>query len=538
LEAAGGALKLVYHRKKQPIEINPEFRKSLDIMEDSNRHVFITGKAGTGKSTLLDYFRQTTGKDVAVLAPTGVAALNIQGQTIHSFFGFKPNITPDKIKKVTGKEGHIYKEFDTIIIDEISMVRADLLDCVEKFLRLNGPYRKQWFGGIQMIFIGDLYQLPPVVTSAEKEIFTHRYTTPYFFSAQIFKEPTFDMEFIELEKVYRQTEPDFIALLNGIRNRSCTEEDMERLNENYRKDFDPHNDGFSITLTSTNDLAAERNLEKLDALPGEIIEFTGALSGEFDRSSYPTEETLRLKPGAQVMLVNNDKYGRWVNGTLGRVMGVEQGEEGETEILVGLQDGTIVEVTQNRWDLFKYEYDRATKRISTRKTGSFTQYPVRLAWAVTIHKSQGKTFDRVTIDIGRGAFAHGQVYVALSRCTNFAGITLTKPIKKTHIRMDWRVAQFLAGFQYKKADERMNYEERKRIIEDAIKRDMNLEILYLKPDDKKSRRTIQPLAIEDMEYKGKLFEGLRAYCHLRNTDRTFRIDRILEIDYVISRGRN
>jgi hypothetical protein len=505
-------------------------------MENSDRHVFITGKAGTGKSTLLDYFRQTTDKEVVVLAPTGVAALNIQGQTIHSFFNFKPNITPEKVRKVSGLDGHIYKEFDTIIIDEISMVRADLLDCVEKFLRLNGPKRKKWFGGIQMIFIGDLYQLPPVVTSSEKEIFSHRYSSPYFFSAQIFRESTFDMEFIELEKVYRQTEPDFIALLNSIRNRSCTDEDIEKLNGNYLKDFVPPDDGFCITLTSTNDLATDRNLEKLDALPGKVLEFAGSLSGEFDYSSFPADETLQIKPGAQVMLVNNDKYGRWVNGSIGRVAGVEKAEEGEIQILVSLQDGTVVEVTQNTWELFKYEYDRSTKKISTRKTGSFTQYPIRLAWAVTIHKSQGKTFDRVVIDIGRGAFAHGQVYVALSRCTNFAGITLTKPITKSHIRMDWRVAQFLAAFQYKKADERMNYEERKRIIEDAIKRNTDLQIIYLKPDDKKSQRTIKPLSIEDMEYKGKVFEGLRAYCYLRNTDRTFRIDRILEIAYDISRG--
>jgi ATP-dependent DNA helicase PIF1 len=506
---------------------------ALEIMEDSSRHVFITGKAGTGKSTLLAYFRQNTNKEVALLAPTGVAALNIQGQTIHSFFNFKPNITPEKVRKVSGQDGHIYKKFDTIIIDEISMVRADLLDCVEKFLRLNGPKRKQWFGGIQMIFIGDLYQLPPVVTAAEKEIFTHRYATPYFFSAQVFKESTFDMEFIELEKVYRQTEPDFIRLLNGIRNRSFTEEDILRLNENCQKDFIPPDDGFCITLTSTNDLAARRNLEKLDALPGPVIELSGVLSGEFDQSSLPAEENLVFKPGAQVMLVNNDKYGRWVNGTLGRVAGMEKGEDGEIEVFVALQDGSIVEVTQNTWELFKYDYDRSTKKISTHKTGSFTQYPIRLAWAVTIHKSQGKTFDRVVIDIGRGAFAHGQVYVALSRCTNFAGITLTKPITKNHIRMDWRVAQFLAAFQYGKADERISYEERRRIVEDAIKRGMDLEILYLKPDDRKTLRTIRPIAIEEMEYKGKMFEGLRAYCHLRKTDRTFRIDRILEIAYDI-----
>jgi len=506
---------------------------ALEIMEDSSRHVFITGKAGTGKSTLLAYFRQNTNKAVALLAPTGVAALNIQGQTIHSFFNFKPNITPEKVRKVAGQEGNIYKKFDTIIIDEISMVRADLLDCVEKFLRLNGLHRKKWFGGIQMIFIGDLYQLPPVVTAVEKEIFTHRYATPYFFSAQVFKESTFDMEFIELEKVYRQTEPDFIGLLNGIRNRSCTEKDILRLNENCQKDFIPPDDGFCITLTSTNDLAAKRNLEKLDALAGPVIELNGVLSGEFDQSSLPAEENLVFKPGAQVMLVNNDKFGRWVNGTLGRVVGMEKGEDGEIAVFVALQDGSIVEVTQNTWELFKYDYDRSTKKISTRKTGSFTQYPIRLAWAVTIHKSQGKTFDRVVIDIGRGAFAHGQVYVALSRCTNFTGITLTKPITKSHIRMDWRVAQFLAAFQYGKAKEKISYEERRRIVEDAIKRGMDLEILYLKPDDRKTLRTIRPIAIEEMEYKGKVFEGLRAYCHLRKTDRTFRIDRILEISYDI-----
>jgi len=524
------------HRHSRPsIEINPEFQKALDIMENSRRHVFITGRAGTGKSTLLDHFRQITKKEVAVLAPTGVAALNIQGQTIHSFFGFKPNVTPDKIKKITGQEGRLFKELDAVIIDEISMVRADLLDCVEKALRLNGPSRKKRFGGIQMIFIGDLYQLPPVVTSAEKEIFTHRYETPYFFSAQVFKEAAFDMEFVELESVYRQPEPDFVALLNAIRNRSCTEEDIDRLNEKHQQDFKPPDDGFYITLTSTNVLAAERNLEKLDALPGTPLQYQGAMSGEFDRSSLPAEETLNLKPGAQVMLVNNDKYGRWVNGTIGKVTGIEKGDDQETEILVMLQSGEIVEVTPHTWDLFKYEYDRSTKRISTRKTGSFTQYPLRLAWAVTIHKSQGKTFDKVAIDIGRGAFAHGQVYVALSRCRTFAGIVLTKKITKAHIRMDWRVAQFLAQFQYRKADERMSYRERLSIIEDAIKRGTDLEVLYLKPDDKKSRRTIQPISVEEMEYKGKTFEGLKAYCYLRKSERTFRIDRILEIAYDIGR---
>ena len=519
--------------RKGAIDINPDFKRAIDVMEDSNRHVFITGKAGTGKSTLLDYFRSNTRKEVAVLAPTGVAALNVQGQTIHSFFGFKPSITPEKVRRISGQHGDIYREFDTIIIDEVSMVRADLLDCVEKFLRLNGPRPKQWFGGVQMIFVGDLYQLPPVVAASEKEIFTHRYETPYFFSASVFSEPAFDMEFVELEKVYRQTEAEFISLLNAIRNRTCTTADLERLNERHAPNFVPPDDAFYLTLTSTNDLATARNLEKLASLPGPLVQYASVVTGAFDRSSLPAEETLRLKSGAQVMLVNNDKEGRWVNGTLGRISGIEKEAGGEDMVIVMLQDGSRVEVAPFTWEIFEYQYDRATKRIFTRKTGAFKQYPIRLAWAVTIHKSQGKTFDRVVIDIGRGAFAHGQVYVALSRCTSLAGITLVQPITEAHIRTDWRVARFLTGFQYRKADERVGYEERRRIIEDALRRGLNLEILYLKPDDTKSRRIVQPISIEQMEYKGKVFEGLRAYCCLRKGERAFRIDRILEISYAI-----
>lgn len=500
-------------------------------MEETNKHLFLTGKAGTGKSTLLEYFRLNTRKEIAVLAPTGVAALNVDGQTIHSFFGFKPSITPEKIKKINGPDAAIYKEFDTIVIDEVSMVRADLLDCIEKFMRLNGPYKKQWFGGVQMIFIGDLYQLPPVVSGAEREIFSHRYESPYFFSAQVFKEKSFSMEFIELEKVYRQTEQDFINLLNGIRNRTCTEDDIERLNGNCDPEAKSPADGFYVTLTSTNDLANQRNLEMLEALPGREFTLVGKMSGVFERSSLPAEETLTLKPACQIMLVNNDKFGRWVNGTLGIVKGLSRVGGEDDRVIVRLDNGNTVEVVPNVWELFEYQYDRTTRKISTRTTGTFTQYPIRLAWAVTIHKSQGKTFDRVIIDMGRGAFAHGQVYVALSRCTNFAGIVLTKTIQKSHIRMDWRVAKFLTMFQYQKAAEISGYDERCDIIRDAIRRDLKLEIVYLKPNDTKSRRTIRPLAIEPMEFKGKQFEGLRAHCALRNEERHFRIDRILEISY-------
>ena len=351
--------------QKGPIDINPEFKKAIDVMENSNRHVFITGKAGTGKSTLLDYFRNNTQREVAVLAPTGVAALNVQGQTIHSFFGFKPSITPDKVRRVSRQEGDVFREFDTIVIDEISMVRADLLDCVEKFLRLNGPWRKQWFGGVQMVFVGDLYQLPPVVTASEREIFTHRYETPYFFSAQVFNELTFDMEFVELEKVYRQTDADFIALLNAVRNRTCSDSDLKRLNDRCDPAFVPADDAFCVTLTSTNDIATGRNLEKLASLSGPLVQYASVVTGAFDRSSLPAEETLRFKEGAQVMLVNNDKEGRWVNGTIGRVSGIEKEEDGKEErVMVTLKDGSRVEVAPYTWEFF-----------DTSTTGPPSEYP-------------------------------------------------------------------------------------------------------------------------------------------------------------------
>ena len=282
--------------RKKPIDINPDFQRAWIVMENSSRHVFITGRAGTGKSTLLDYFRNSTRKEVAVLAPTGVAALNVQGQTIHSFFGFKPSVTPERVKKVSGWQENIYRELDMIIIDEVSMVRADLLDCVEKFLRLNGPRRKEWFGGVQMVFIGDLYQLPPVVAGSEKEIFTHRYETPYFFSAQVFG----NRRLIWSSSNWRKCTVRPIRIhcppeLNP--EKVCTDEDMEKLNRGYVPDFVPPDDAFYVTLTSTNDLAAARNLEKLESLPGSPVEYDRAVTGVFDNSTLPAEEILRLKPG-------------------------------------------------------------------------------------------------------------------------------------------------------------------------------------------------------------------------------------------------
>lgn len=505
------------------IEINEQFQRALEIMEDSNRNVFITGKAGTGKSTLLEYFRSHTSKRVPVLAPTGVAALNVGGETIHSFFRFKPDIALDKVRKLSGKQAkkNLYKKLDAIIIDEISMVRADLLDCVDRFLRLNGPQRGLPFGGLQMIFIGDLYQLPPVVTGKEKEIFRGYYETPYFFSAKCFSD--LEMEFIELEKVYRQKDREFIHILNSIRNNSIGEGELERLNSR----FDPRSEeeaDFSVTLTTTNSLAAQINERQLSRLSGPIRVFEGEIAGDFDQRQLPTETTLHLKEQSQVMLLNNDSEGRWVNGTLGRIVGFK-----DEEIVVELAEGPIEEIKPFTWEIFHFKFNQDTGSLETEPVGTFTQYPLRLAWAITIHKSQGKTFDRVVIDIGRGAFASGQVYVALSRCRSLPGIVLKKPLKKSHIFMDSRVRGFVTRYQYRLSEKRCSPEEKLSIIRTALENGSQLQITYLKASDEKSSRTIRPLEVGEMEYRGVRFLGVRAYCHHRQEERVFRLDRILEL---------
>ncbi len=424
------------------IEINGQFQKALDAME-SGKNIFITGKAGTGKSTLLNHFRKNTKLKIAVLAPTGVAALNVEGETIHSFFRFKPDVTADKIKKIKGSGSRIYKELDAIVIDEISMVRADLLDYVDKFLRLNAGSAGDPFGGVQMVLIGDLYQLPPVVTSKEREIFQTRYESPYFFDSLVYRDHP--MEMIELEKIYRQKDQDFIELLNAIRNNTVTEGHLRALNARVGAKLPTaKDDGFAVHLTPTNAMASELNLERMSVLAAPIRAYSARISGKFESRAYPADETLQVAVEAQVMLLNNDSAGRWVNGTLGQVEAIAEDEEnGEDVIWVRLSNGSLEEVRPHAWDIFHFTFNSDTQLIETETLGAFRQYPLKLAWAVTIHKSQGKTFERVAIDMGRGAFAHGQTYVALSRCTTLEGMTLVKPLQKRDIWTDSRIVRFM-----------------------------------------------------------------------------------------------
>lgn len=422
------------------IDLNPEFRKALGVMENSTESLFITGRAGTGKSTLLGYFRSITQKNVVVLAPTGVAALNVKGQTVHSFFGFRPDITPDTVRKVGGIRAQMYKRLDMVIIDEISMVRADLLDCVDRFLRLNGRDDSLVFGGVQMVLIGDLYQLPPVVSESEAAIFEGHYKSPFFFDAHCF--PDFGFRFIELQKHYRQTDRRFIEFLNSVRDNSATEGSIGYINTRFDPFARPSDSGMYITLTTTNRLADQINAERLARLPDRTYNFNAAVLGDFDKRIMPTDERLTLKEGAQVMLLNNDTHGRWVNGSIGRIARIGGDDDG-IAVEVELADGGEAEVLPHTWELFRHSLDEHSGRLVSRKIGSFTQYPIMLAWAVTIHKSQGKTFDRVIIDTGSGTFAHGQLYVALSRCTSMNGIILRKRVEKRHMIMDRRITEFL-----------------------------------------------------------------------------------------------
>ena len=438
---------------KLDLENNPPFKQALDLMETSHQPLFITGKAGSGKSTLLQYFRHQTKKRLAVLAPTGVAALNVQGQTVHRFFNFPVDVSPEKVEagKVRLRNPGLYKELQTLLIDEVSMLRADLLDCINIFLQRHGPASptNQAFGGVQMIFIGDLYQLSPVVTYQEKEIFSHYYSSPYFFSAKVFTEQNFEMKILELKKVYRQKNSAFIEILNRIRNNTVQEEDLHCLNRRYLPHFQNHPENsksFYIYLTATNKIADEINDKHLKTIFEPSHQFKAEITGNFKKNPFPTAETLELKEGAQVMLLNNDSKQRWINGSIGTVECFKKGEKAQEDAIhIRLQKdegGGLIHVERFTWEVFRFVFNEEKRAIVSELIGSFTQFPLRLAWAVTIHKSQGKTFNHIFIDIGKRAFAPGQMYVALSRCTSLEGIVLKTPLEKRHIFTDPRISQF------------------------------------------------------------------------------------------------
>lgn len=420
--------------KKNSFELTNERKECLEILENTDQNLIILGRAGTGKSVLIDYFRNTTKKNVVVLAPTAIASLNVHGQTIHSFFGFPPKmIDLQSIRKF--KTSRIYCDIDTLIIDEISMVRADLLDAVEKFLRLNGKDEKLPFGGTQIVFVGDLFQLAPVVTQEEADIYHFLYETPYFFSANCFR--LHDFGKIELKTIYRQREIEFINLLNKVREGDITLQDLELINS--RVHLEKIDDKY-IILCSINKVGEAINLSRLEEINKPLFTYEARIEDDFPTENryLPADLLLKLKIGAKIVFVKNDSGGQWVNGTIGKIYKLDN-----ESIWVRLDDSDkVVKVEIEHWDNIKYEYDQKSGHIIEKVIGKYWQYPIRLAWAITIHKSQGMTFDHVCIDFSRSPFAHGQTYVALSRCRSLSGLILTCKIYPNDILVDPRIVEF------------------------------------------------------------------------------------------------
>lgn len=425
------SLKTSDAERPEDFKLSEDFSRCFNELEYTRNNVYITGEAGTGKTTLLKYFRQKTKKSVVVLAPTGIAAINCFGQTIHSFFHFPAKlIQKENIRRVRGGQ-KIFSKLDILIIDEASMMRADILDGIDEALRLNMGNENEPFGGVQVALIGDLYQLPPIIDRASKDIYTQMYRTPYFFSSKIYQQSPFKQ--MVLSKIYRQKDSDFTKILNQIRNKKLGMEEMKTLNARANQQGAVED---CITLTPTNAAAASVNDACLARLHAETFTYSALIEGEFDESSFPTDPQLKLKVGAQVLMLQNDPAKRWVNGSVGEVTRLE-----EDLVEVKIKDKKH-EVETVRWRKIKYEVDAEQDKITEKDTGGFEQYPMKLAWAITIHKSQGLTFEKVIVDFGPGTFAHGQAYVALSRCRSLEGLILKRPLQLSDIIFDQRVAQY------------------------------------------------------------------------------------------------
>ncbi|MCA9506943.1 MAG: ATP-binding domain-containing protein, partial [Myxococcales bacterium] len=370
-----------------------------------------------------------------------------------------------------------------------------------------------------------LYQLPPVLSREESQVFQTFYKSPYFFSARVFE--SISIELLELEKVYRQKDQEFVTLLNRIRNNSMEREDIVKLNSRFDPEFKPNTNDFFIHLTTTNKKADEINDRHTKSLTSRMHCFKAEITGDFGKEYYPSAPYLDIKLGSQVMLLNNDARRRYVNGSMGIVESIKT-IDGEDNLGVRLKDNDrLVYVTRFTWEVvrFKVEGDE----IKSESVGTFTQFPVRLAWAVTIHKSQGKTFENVILDVGNGAFAPGQIYVGLSRCTSFEGIVLSTPIHRHHIHTDSRIIKFLTSFQYQKSAEHCSNEEKIALLNEAIAENVSVEMIYLKVNDTKLKRVIKPLKVGKESYRGKLFPALRAWCDENSQEQIFHVGRILEL---------
>lgn len=428
-------------------------QKALQIIQFTRRSLFLTGKAGTGKSTFMRHIAATIKKKHIILAPTGIAAINAGGSTLHSFFKlpFHPLLPNDKrysnrnirdTLKYNGEKTKLLREVELIIIDEISMVRADIIDFIDKVLRIYNRNMREPFGGKQLLLVGDIYQLEPVIKEEERQLLRPFYPSNFFFDAQVFRE--MQLIAVELKKVYRQRDAQFIALLDHIRTSHVSDSDLRLLNAQVNAEIGTEAGRLSITLSGRRDTVDYINEKQLNTLPDQPTIFYGHIEGEFPDSSLPTPMELEVKTGAQVLFIKNDKERRWVNGTLGTIIGF--GDEEDGIIYVRTEDGRDFDVQREIWSNVRYTFNEKEQKIEEEEIGSYQQFPLRLAWAITVHKSQGLTFNNVKIDFTGGVFAGGQTYVALSRCTSLQGISLQEPIRRENIFVRTEVTNFARNY--------------------------------------------------------------------------------------------
>jgi len=425
-----------YSESVSEVSLSPEQQAVYDRIETTRDNIFVTGRAGTGKSTLLNYLSWNTSKQLVISAPTGVAALNVGGQTIHSLFRLPIGVIADHDIDQSAELKKLLNTIDTLVIDEVSMVNADLLDAIDRSLRQARQRKNEAFGGVQVVLFGDPYQLAPVPGEGdERAYFADRYDSMWFFDAKVWDET--DLTIYELSTIHRQHEDEFKRMLNAVRHGYVTAEIAGRLNEVGAR---PAPTDGAITLATTNGTVTRINATELARLPGRVLTARAEINGEFGGRAYPADEALELKVGARVMFLRNDVGGesqRWVNGSVGTVLKID------TTVWVEI-DGERHEVKPAVWEKFKYNYSPLTKSLRKDVVAEFTQFPLRLAWAVTIHKSQGKTYDRAIVDLGQRSFAPGQTYVALSRISELEGLYLTRPLRPSDIIVDENVVRFMS----------------------------------------------------------------------------------------------